>query len=85
MADLEVIMLLWGPVSLLQPPVHNHEKDDEDDEDDDDDDDADADDGDGDGDKEDDGDSDPVWAIIDCGHGDEPDEDEYFEPLAVDC
>ena len=82
MADLEVIMLLWGPVSLLQPPVHNHEKDDEDDEDADDDD-GDADDGDED--KEHDGDSDPVCANIDCGHCDEPDEDECFEPLAVDC
>ena len=34
---------------------------------------------------EDDGDSDPVCANIDCGHGDEADEDECFEPLAVDC
>lgn len=81
MADLEVIMLLWGPVSLLQPPVHNHEKDDEDGEDDADDGDADE----ADEDKGDDGDSDPVCANIDCGHGDEPDEDECFEPLAVDC
>ena len=81
MADLEVIMLLWGPVSLLQPPVHNHEKDDEDGEDDADDGDADE----ADEDKGDDGDSDPVCANIDCGHCDEPDEDECFEPLAVDC
>ena len=44
MADLEVIMLLWGPVSLFQPPVHNHEKDDEDGDDADADADADADD-----------------------------------------
>ena len=51
-------------------------------------DDDDADDGDADEadeDKGDDGDSDPVCANIDCGHCDEPDEDECFEPLAVDC